>query len=541
MQLFIYARHFIQTALPAPIKSILPLPKQLNAKYFVFMWLCFASLAVSSNAIAQVVGQFSDNADIGPVKNRGSLSYDAKNQSYTMTASGANIWGQHDEMHFAWNRMNGDFIVRARIQFQGEGVDPHRKAGWTVRSSLASQAAHVNATVHGDGLTALQFRAKTGGDTSEYRLNLTNTNVIQLERRGDVFIMSAAKHGEPFQTTQVSHLKLGDEVYVGLALSAHNPEVIETASFDNVRIIRPAAPDFQPYRDYIGSNIEVLNLASKQRRILYRSPDSLQAPNWTHDGKSLIYNANGLMYNFDLANADKANYTPTQINTGFANQNNNDHVLSWDGKSLAISHHNIDDERRSTIYTLPITGSDKPKQITKTGIGHSFLHGYSPDDKGMVFTANRKDQYDIYHIDIASGVETQLTNTATLDDGSEYSADGKFIYFNSNRTGTMQLWRMNADGSNQTQLTFDSYNDWFPHLSPDGKSLVFLSYMSDIDSGDHPFYRHVYLRQMPIDGGEPSIIAYIYGGQGTINVPSWSPDGKSLAFISNTQLPSQSP
>ncbi len=99
----------------------------------------------------------------------------------------------------------------------------------------------------------------------------------------------------------------------------------------------------------------------------------------------------------------------------------------------------------------------------------------------------------------------------------------------------MQIWRMDADGSNQTQLTFDeNFNDWFPHISPDGEKMVFISYGTDVASGDHPFYKNVTLRMMPVDGGEPEIIAYLYGGQGTINVPSWSPDSKKISFVSNT-------
>src|SRR5690606_37977460 len=179
-------------------------------------------------------------------------------------------------------------------------------------------------------------------------------------------------HGEPFQVTSVSHIKLGEEVYVGLSVCSHNADEVETATFSNVRIIIPAAKDFQPYRDYIGSNLEVMDMKTYNRRIIYRSPDSLQAPNWTHDGKTLIYNSKGLMFNFDLATN-----VPGILNTGFADNNNNDHVLSWSGKELAISHHADDDQDRSTIYTLPLSGSDKPKRITAKGAGHSFLHGYS--------------------------------------------------------------------------------------------------------------------------------------------------------------------
>ncbi len=502
----------------------------MSSRFLQSLTLIFL-LMTTLTAHSHETGQFSQHQDIGAVKHTGDLDYNPDTQIYTLSGSGTNMWFAEDELHYAWNKLKGDFIVRAHIAFQGEGVDPHRKAGWHLRQSLEPDAAHVFAAVHGDGLTSLQFRPEAGANTEEYRLKVQAPEVIQLERRGNSLIMSAARYSEPFQVTQVSHLQFEDEVYVGLALTAHNADAVETVEASNVRIIQPAPANFVPYQDYIGSNLEIMDMRTYNRRIVHRVPDSLQAPNWTHDGKTLIFNRNGLLYTYDIATG-----AVNELNTGFATQNNNDHVLSWDGKRIGISHHAEEEDGRSTIYTLPLTGSDNPTRVTRPGVGHSYLHGFSPDDKTLIFTAHRKGQYDIYAVDIDTGAETQLTNTKTLDDGSEYSPDGQSIFFNSNRTGTMQLWRMNADGSNQQQLTFDEYNDWFPHVSPDGKTLVFLSYMNDINSADHPFYQHVYIRTMPANGGEPRIIAYVYGGQGTINVPSWSPDGSQIAFVSNTQL-----
>lgn len=499
-----------------------------------------ALLAMSTGAFAQATGQFTAHQDIGAVKRAGAFRYDDKLQQYRISASGTNTWFADDQMHYAYNRMQGDFIVRAQVAFEGKGVDPHRKVGWDVRAGLGNASAHVAATVHGDGLAALQFRERDGADTNEYRLQVKAPDVIQLERRGDVLTMSAARFGEPFQVTSVAHVKLGDKVYVGLAASAHNNDAYETMRVSNVRIVVPAAKDFVPYRDYIGSNIEILDMATCNRRIVHRSPESLQAPNWTRDGKALVYNANGLMYRFDIASGKTA-----QIGTGAAVHNNNDHVLSWNGKLLGLSSHvkRPDGSNYSTIYTVPIGGSDKATLITDTDQGHSYLHGFSPDDGKLIFTgqrdaamrANSPKVLNLYAIDLVSKQETQLTTTQALDDGAEYSPDGKQIYFNSNRTGLMQLWRMTADGKNQVQLTFDRYNNWFPHVSPDGKKIVFISFMDDIDPYDHPFYRHVYLREMPVEGGTPRIIAYLYGGQGTMNVPSWSPDGRQIAFVSNTK------
>jgi TolB protein len=295
-----------------------------------------------------------------------------------------------------------------------------------------------------------------------------------------------------------------------------------------VRITVPAAENFVPYRDYLGSNLEILDLRSGGRRIVYSSPDSLQAPNWTPDGRALIYNRNGRLYRFDLAQK-----TPAEINTDFAVNNNNDHVLSFDGRAMGISHHSKEDENKSIIYVLPATGG-KPRRVTARG--PSYLHGWSPDGKFLVYTGERGGAFDIYKIPSRGGDEARLTTAEGLDDGPEYAPDGRHIYFNSNRTGLMQIWRMRADGSNQEQVTDDDYNNWFPHLSPDGKWIIFLSFMKDVDSGDHPFYKHVYLRLMPAAGGQPKVIAYVYGGQGTINVPSWSPDSKRLAFVSNTDM-----
>ncbi|MEQ8882038.1 MAG: biopolymer transporter TolR, partial [Cyclobacteriaceae bacterium] len=211
----------------------------------------------------------------------------------------------------------------------------------------------------------------------------------------------------------------------------------------------------------------------------------------------------------------------------------NDHVLSFDGKVLGISA-NQPSGGGSVIYYSLIEGSDNPVQVTPES--PSYLHGWSPDGKEVIYTARRNDVYNLYKKNIMGGKEVKLTDTPGLDDGSEFSPDGEYIYFNSNRTGTMQLWRMKPDGKNPEQLTFDEFNDWFPHVSPDGSKIVFLSYLPEVSSGDHPFYKHVYLRMMDINGRKPKVIACLYGGQGSINVPSWSPDSKKVAFVSNSVI-----
>jgi len=489
-------------------------------------WLvCLLLFAAAFTAKAQTtIGIFDGQNDIGPVKHAGTGVYDNSSQKYTLTGSGINVWATHDEFHYIWKKMKGDFILRTNITFLGKGVEEHRKVGWMVRSSLDTNSMHVSAVVHGNGLTSLQFRRKASNPTEEKKFTLTGADVVQLERKDGRYIMSVAHKGETFVTEKLDSVDMGDDVYVGLFICSHNANVIEKAEFNNVRIVAPAYKGLVPYRDYLGSAIEILDLETQNSRVIYQIPKSLQAPNWTQDGKSLIYNRDGSLYNFDLATN-----TPTAINTGAAKQNNNDHVISFDGKMLAISSGGP-----SKGYIVPIGGGEA-KQITP--VGPSYMHGWSPDGKYIVFCGSRNNEYDVYRIPSNGGPEERLTNTPGLDDGPEYSPDGKYIYFNSVRSGLMQVWRMNTDGSNQTQLTNDDFNNWFPHVSPDGKWIVYITFLKDeVSPGDHPFYKHVYLRVMPVNGGPSKVVAYLYGGQGTINTPSWAPDSKHLAFVSNSNL-----
>ncbi len=478
------------------------------------------------------IGIFDGHNDVGIVRHVGSASYDPRSQSYVIAGSGKNMWADRDDFHYMWKRLSGNFILSTRAHFVGRGVEAHRKIGWTIRQSLDPRSAQVSAALHGDGLMSLQFRRAAGATTEEIKSadSLPNADaVIQLERRDGVYIMSVAQFGDTLVSTQLSDVSLPDTVYVGLFVCAHNDSVVERGEFSNVRITIPPKAGFVPYRDYLGSNLEILDLASGNTTIVHQYRGSFQAPNWTTDGKALIYAQEGKLYRFDLATN-----TPSVINTDFATRNNNDHVLSFDGKMLAISNHSPADSNVSIVYTVPTTGG-VPKRITAKG--PSYLHGWSPDGRWLVYVGQRNGDFDIYKISVDAGEETRLTTTAGLDDGPEYTPDGQNIYFNSARTGRMQIWRMRPDGSDQQQITNDAFNNWFPHISPDGKQVVFISFPLTVAADDHPFYKHVMIRLMPIGGGPARVIAYVYGGQGTINVPSWSPDGKRLAFVSNSAMP----
>jgi TolB protein len=478
------------------------------------------------------LGTFDSQIDVGSPHRSGSASYEPAQQRYVIAGSGQNMWTDHDDFHFVWKRMTGNFILSTRARFIGAGLDPHRKIGWTIRPSLDTRSPYVTAALHGNGLMSIQFRRAAGGTTEEEksRDSLPNADaVIQLERRDGAYIMSVAQFGDTLARQELTGISLPDTVYVGLFVCAHNDTVTERAAFTNVRITKPPPASFVAYRDYIGSNLEILDVASGNATIVHSYRGSFQAPNWTPDGKALIYAQDGRLLRFDLASR-----SADTINTGFARRNNNDHVLSFDGRMLGISNHAAEDSGASIVYTVAVAGGT-PKRVTAKG--PSYLHGWSPDRQWLVFTGQRDGDFDVYKIPSAGGEEIRLTTAKGLDDGPEYTPDGAFIYFNSTRSGRMQIWRMRPDGSAQQQITNDGFNNWFPHISPDGKWIVYISFPSDVPPEEHPFYKHVMLRLMPIGGGPARVIAYVFGGQGTINVPSWSPDGKRLAFVSNTVLP----
>ena len=272
------------------------------------------------------------------------------------------------------------------------------------------------------------------------------------------------------------------------------------------------------------SILETVDVFTGVRTILKEFDYIIEAPNWTQDGRYLVYNSRGRLYLFELATGKIE-----EIDTGFAIDCNNDHVLSSDNAQIAVSHFTNEDVI-SRIYTLPFEGGT-PKLVTEKG--PSYLHGWSPDGQQLAYCAERGGQYDIYTISVDGGQETQLTNLPGLDDGPEYSPSGQHIWFNSTRTGLMQVWRMNPDGTDQVHMLQEDANCWFPHVSPDGKWVAYIAYRKgDVSPGDHPANKNVELRLMPADGGTSKTIVKLFGGQGTMNVNSWSPDNRTLAFVS---------
>ena len=506
-----------------------------NLRKLIAMSSLFAAGVIPAFSQENPPGEFDGQTDIGSPKLSGAASYDAANQAYTVSGAGLNMWFTNDQCHFVWKKMQGDFILRTRVEFIGQGAVEHRKIGWMVRPNLDADAPYADCAEHGSGLTSLQFRRAKGTNTEEITLSITNADVLQFERKGNTYIFSAAHNGEPFVSAQLPDLDLGNDVFAGLFVCSHNGDVLEKAIFRDVRIIRPARENFVPYKDYLGSVLEILDVHNGRLEKIYASAQPFEAPDWMKDGSALIYNISGRAEGWGKLNRfDLATKKPSPLNTDPANRNNNDHVLSFDGTMLGISGQSPGQSGQSSIFTLPVQGG-VPKPITS--LTPSYLHGWSPDGKFLVFTGGRNNKFDIYKIPSdGSGPEIRLTDAAGLNDGPEYTPDGKYIYFNSSRTGKMQIWRMKPDGREQEQITGDEYNNWFPHISPDGKWIVIISFPPDISPTEHPYYKHCYLRLLPIEGGKPKVIAYVYGGQGTINVPSWSPDSQRIAFVSNTGM-----
>lgn len=270
--------------------------------------------------------------------------------------------------------------------------------------------------------------------------------------------------------------------------------------------------------------LEIVEVSTGKRQVLAEFDYVIEAPNWLKDGKTLIYNSNGKIHRFDMDTCQSE-----LIDTGFADMCNNDHVLSPDNKSLAISHFALED-MTSRIYLLPIEGG-VPKCVTENG--PSYLHGWSPDGCNLAYCANRFEQnYDVYTISVDGGNENQLTSLQGMNDGPEYDPSGKKIWFNSTRSGLMQIWSMNIDGSDQTRMTNIEMNCWFPHVSPDSTQVAYLAFRTDeLKPEEHLPDKHVQIRVMDVDGKNDRVLLEFLGGQGSINVNSWSLDSKYVALV----------
>jgi Tol biopolymer transport system component len=510
------------------------------------------------------VGIFESHSDVGSVLHPGSTVFDSAKNTYTVRGSGENMWATADAFQFAWKKVSGDVEITADVQFANLSGNEHKKTVLMFRQSLDADSVYADVALHASGLLSLQFRDQKGGITSEVQSTAqplvfvsgankhAHTIRLRLSRRGGYVYLSIAD-AQPVRAGGYMYLSvedtnpgravpydgesipiaLTDDFYVGIGVCSHDKDVVEEAKFSNVEIKKLAASTAAPV---LYSSLETVTIETTIRHVIYSAQGRFEAPNWSHDGSYFLFNRNGHIEKLS-ANGGK----PEILNTGFADRVNNDHGISPDATQLAISDNSQptrsstgEDTHDSLVYVLPITGGT-PRRLTKSA--PSYWHGWSPDGKTLAFVGQRNGDFDIYTIPLTGGDETRLTRAKGLDDGPEYSPDGEYIYFNSERTGHMQIWRMKPEGSGQEQVFSDDYNNWFPHISPDGKWMVFLTYEREVTG--HPENKDVMLRLMSLSDKKITVLAKLFGGQGTINVPSWSPDSKSVAFVSYQLIPSE--
>lgn len=481
-----------------------------------------ANFAASTNAAA--LGVFTDQGDVGAVSRPHTAAYDAAANTYTIGASGANIWGAADAFGFVWKKIEGDVAIAADVVVLGASPQVNRKACLMFRQSLDADSAYADVAVHGDGHTALQFRRATGAATDTIQCAVLAPKRVRLEKRGSFVTLSVAgADGVLVPSGCATRLSFDGPFYVGLAMCAHDNTGFETATFSAVEL--GAAPPAPATRT---SALEVVEPAViNHRRVIYCAAGRMEAPHFSPDGAALYFNRDGRIQRMQL----DGSASPAVIDTGFAIRCINDHGISPDGAQLVIS--DLTETGKSLMYLLPIAGGTPVRLAAPEP---SYWHGWSPDGQTLVYCGGRGGNYDIYTMPVAGGAETRLTTAPENDNGPDYSADGQSVYFHSERSGRFQIWRMRADGSNQEQVTSDDYFNWFPHPSPDGQWIAILSSKVAPDTGHPPDGEYV-IRLLPAAGGEPREVARFFGGNGSFNVPCWSRDSTRLAFASYAPAP----
>jgi TolB protein len=470
------------------------------------------------------LGVFEGQSDVGTVTPPGTAKFDGG--VYTISAAGANMWAREDAFHFVWKKMSGDAALTADITFgESQKPDPHRKAVLIFRQSLDANGVYVDAAQHGSGLMGLQYRREPGATTQDIELSKEQLpQRLKLVKHGDTFTMYLSNHGEPLHAVGATiKLHLEEPFYAGIGVCSHNKDVVETAKFSNVKL-ETGQEAVGSEKTVSSSTLQTIGIEDNFRRALVvaTGPGRMEAPNWSKDGKTLIFNRDGKIWRIPAEGGEAS-----VVNTGEATKCTGSHGLSPDGKLLAISC-SMPEKPETRVYIVAAEGGE-PKLLTETA--WSYFHGWSPDGKTIAFTRpDHKGGGNIFVIPAEGGAEKALTTGSGISDDPDYSADGKWIYFNSDRDGSMQIWKMRPDGSGAEQVTHDEYGNWTPHPSPDGQSVLILSYPKGVKG--HPTNTDITFRILNVADGKIRSLVEVVGGSGSDNTPNWAPDGKHFAFVS---------
>ena len=479
-----------------------------------------ALLALLPAAAQTPMGVFENESDIGALAHPGASEYDAAAKTYILTSGGENMWAAEDDFHFVWKKVTGDITLTADIAFPASTGNAHKKGVLMVRRSLDKDSDYVDAALHLVGLTSLQSRDRQGASTREVQSYLASPKRIRLMKRGNYFFMFVAGADGVFHLSGGSmELALDEPFYVGIGACAHDKDAVEKVAFSNVDLVTgPASPG----KPKLFSTLEAVPVQSTDRRSVYVTEGKLDSPNWTKDGKTLLFDDGGRLMKIPAAGGK-----PETVDTGKITHIGSHHGISPDGAVLAFTD---DSKAKAVVYTMPVDGG-AVRRMTKES--PSWWHGWSPDGRTVLLTGTRKGKPGIYTIPVEGGAETAVA--AGDGDNPVYAPDGKYIYFDSGRSGTRQVWRMLPDGTAPEQVTNDDFANWHPHVSPDGRQVAFLSCDKSLAAASEN--KDVKVRSMLLADRTVRIISNLFGGEGTFDAAPWSPDSRTLSYVSYQRVP----
>ena len=489
-------------------------------------------LLCTQGAMAQELGLFEGQSDVGAVTPPGTAANDAKSGTYTITAAGANVWARVDAFHYVWKKLTGDAVLTADVAFPAAAYShppaEHRKAMLMFRQTLDPGAQQVSIHVHGIGMTALQHRAQRGANTQSIELNIDSLpRTVRLEKRGDSFTLFLSRKGEPLHAVGASlKLHFAEPFYVGLGVTSHDADTTDKILFRNVTLqtLPPAPP---PSDLVLNSTLQILQIEDGARRaaVIWTGAGRMNSPNWMPGQKNIYVYKEGQILRMPLLDPLNGG-APEVVETGGLVDCVGDYGVAPDGKSIALSCAETKGGIRN-LYVLPFGGA--ARRLTQ-GLP-SFFHGWSADGTTLLFTRGKAAAADFFSVPAAGGPEKRLTSD-TLQDGPEFAADGKTIYFDSSRSGSSQIWRMNADGTGAVQITDDGMQDQSPHVSPDGSFVAWLQ----MKPGGGAGVQDASIQLLSVKDGAIRTLCSFQGNRGSFTMPVWG-DNNHLALVSYQMLP----